>query len=72
MTSDEYGKNLISYLDNSHSQTSITITDLQKVLSALDHEALSKKQTHFNSNIFRPGDYVTAFWILSMVSMNGF
>ena len=31
LTSDEYGKNLISYLDNSHSQTSITITDLQKV-----------------------------------------
>ena len=29
LTTDEYGKNLISYLDNSHSQT---ITDLQNVL----------------------------------------
>ena len=63
MTSDEYGKNLISYLDNSHSQTSITITDLQNVLTTLNQEQLSKKQTNLNSTSFRPGDYVAAFWI---------
>ena len=56
-------KNLISYWGNSHSQTSITITDLEQVLSALDHEVLSKKQTNLNSKCFRTGDYVAAFWV---------
>ena len=40
-----------------------TITDLQNVLSALDHETLSKKETSLNYKCFRPGDYVAAFWI---------
>ena len=30
LASDEYDQNLISYLDNSHSQTSITVADLKK------------------------------------------
>ena len=63
MSSDEYYKNLISYLDNSYSQTSITITDLQKVLTALNQEQLPEKQTNLNLMYFRPGDYVAAFWI---------
>ena len=63
LTSDEYAKNLITYFDNSHSQTSITITDLQNVLSALNQETISNKQTTVNSPCFRSGDYVAAFWI---------
>ena len=42
LLSDEYGQNLISYLDNSHSQTTITISDLKKVLTALNKDQLSK------------------------------
>ena len=63
MTSDEYAKNLINYFDNSHSQTTITIADLQNVLVALNQESLSNKQTAVNSPCFRLGDYVAAFWI---------
>ena len=63
LTSDEYGKNLTLYWDNSRSQTSITITELQQVLSALDHEIFSKEQTNFNFKCFRTGDYVAAFWV---------
>ena len=63
LSSDEYANNLISYLDNSYSQTSITITDLQKVLTALNQEQLPEKQTNLNLMCFRPGDYVAAFWI---------
>ena len=33
------------------------------ILSALDHEKLSKKQTNMNFKFFRPGDYVGVFWI---------
>ena len=48
LTSDEYGKNIISYLDNSHSQTSITITDLQKVLTALNKNSCLKSKKNMN------------------------
>ena len=41
---DEYGKNLFSDLDNLHSQISITVTDLQKVLTAWNQENLPEKQ----------------------------
>ena len=63
MTSDEYSKNLITYFDNSHSQTTVTIADLQNVLLALNQETLSNKQTTVNYPCFRFGDYVAAFWI---------
>ena len=42
--SDENGQNPISYLDNSHSQTSITISDLKKVLTALNKDQLSNSK----------------------------
>ena len=56
--SDEYAKNLNIYLENSHSQTTITIADLQNVLLNVNQE-----QTTVNTPYFRLGDYVAAFWI---------
>jgi len=56
-------KNFIIYFDNSHSQTTITIADLQNVLIALNQKTLSNKQTTVNYLFFRLGDYVAAFWI---------
>ena len=58
LTSDEYAKNLSTYFDNPHSQTAITVADLQNVLLALNQETLSNKQTTVNSPCFRLGDYV--------------
>ena len=62
LTSDEYAKkNLITYFDDFHSQTTITIADLQKVLLVLNQNTLSNKQN--NCEFSRLGDYVAAFWI---------
>ena len=55
--------NLITYFNNSHSHTNITIADHQNVLLALSQETLSNKQTTVNSPCFRLADYVGAFWI---------
>ena len=63
LTSYEYARNLITYFDNFHSQKSITITNLQNVLSALNQKTVSKNQTTLDSWCFRSGDYFAAFWV---------
>ena len=56
-------KIIIIYFENSHSQTTFTIADLQNVLLALGQETLSNKQTSVNYPFFRLGDYIAALWI---------
>ena len=63
LTSDDYTRNLITYSDNFHSEKSITITDLQNVLLALNKVTVFKYQTILDSPCFRSDNYVAAFWI---------
>ena len=70
MTSDEFGKNLISDLNNLHSQISIIITDLQKVLTAsiLNQEIYlkSKQIQHVSGQVFM----LLYFGLIVQVSMS--
>ena len=70
LRSEEDANNLISYFDNSRSSSTITMADLQSVLSAMHSQTETSSnlisndpETATTESVHQVGDFVAAIWI---------